>query len=147
LADAMGRDRPHFGLFDEDRLRVLLKESDSAGRFEFDNQGRVRKVHREGRRHHTHKPGTPQEGQAASVDQPAPQQQNAPPPPWRNPFLPPPPPAPAQAAGTTVTSDIHTRPCVPGVWNSCNRSDFLEGRNWEEREKRKGLGRGGGRWW
>jgi len=38
-----------------------------------------------------------------------------------------------------VTSDIHTRPCVPGVWNSCNRSDFREGRNWEEREKRKGI--------
>lgn len=49
LAETMGRARPRFGLFDGDRLRALLEETDKAGRFEFDSTGRMRKVQKGGR--------------------------------------------------------------------------------------------------
>merc|ERR1719195_1344465 len=49
LAEVMGRDRPRFGLFDSDRLRVLLEETDTIGRFELDSTGRIRKVPKDSR--------------------------------------------------------------------------------------------------
>lgn len=82
LAEAMGKTMPKFGLFDGDRLQVLLRESDTAGRFEFDGSGQVRKVARGGR--------TPRGGPA-------------PPPPSTLPVGTPPPPPP-QAAVAAASS-------------------------------------------
>lgn len=53
LVVAMQKSRPGFGEFDGDKLRLLLENSDHAGRFELDQHGRLRKVPKGQRRPRT----------------------------------------------------------------------------------------------
>lgn len=47
LAEAMSNRRPKLGISDGQQLRELLRDTDALGRFEVDDRGRVRKVHRD----------------------------------------------------------------------------------------------------
>jgi len=49
LAAAMAKQKPEFGISDGMALRELIESTDTAGRFEFDAAGRVRKVARDQR--------------------------------------------------------------------------------------------------
>lgn len=70
VAAALGRIRPELGVADEGSLRKLLEETDLAGRFELDDQGRVRKVPRDHRRRRS-PPCSPQAGVRPVEEDPA----------------------------------------------------------------------------